>query len=276
MATSSYALDQDTLNQFDAQRKRAAQENTAAVQTQKDALKRRFASMGALNSGAALKQDQLTEQQGQENLAKINEGIGAQQIAEGRRQKEIADTRDFSRSEREAGQNFAALQAEAQRKFQTGERLGSQDFARLSADDQRRYMTSERLGSQDFARGERTAGQQFARGERLGSQDFSADQARMARDLQSSQFGQQMDMARLNFDEEKRVNDANIDFNNRMLAQKDMIERLLGNLGFGGLLGEGGGGGVGGLVRGLATGGGALGGVSTFGAIGGGGGGGFF
>lgn len=228
----AYALDQDTIDQFDSQRKRAAQENNAAVQTQKDALKRRFASMGSLNSGAALKQDQLTEQQGQDNLNKANEQIAAAQNAEGRRQKEVGEGRDFARTEREASQNFGASQADLQRRFMSGEREAGQGFAASQADLQRQ-----------FASGERKAGQDFATGERIGAQGFSADQANQARELQKSQFGQQMDQARLNFEEEKFVNRANIDFNERMLNQKDMIERLLGNIGLGGLFSEDGSGG---------------------------------
>lgn len=117
------------LAEFDAVRNKVKREQAAYGQTAQDALDRRFARLGGLNSGAYIKQSQVLgndiNQQTQNALSDVN----LQEIAEKRRLAELDTNRKFATSEREASQQFAS-----------GERLGSQGFA-----------TSERLGSQGFA-----------------------------------------------------------------------------------------------------------------------------
>jgi hypothetical protein len=128
----------ENYNEFDVARQRAQQQNSAAVQQQTDAMKRRFAAQGALNSGAAIKQEQLAHEQGAQNLEQANQGINAQEQGVLKQEREAQKQRDFASNEANLGRQFQAGEAEKQRGFVTGERLGSQGFsadqAKLSRD----------------------------------------------------------------------------------------------------------------------------------------------
>lgn len=93
-------------NEFDLARKRAQQQSNAAVQQQRDAIKRRAAAQGGLNSGAFIKQEQQVMQQGQEQLGQANEQIDTAQRAEARRIKEIEDQRAFEAGEAEKNRAY--------------------------------------------------------------------------------------------------------------------------------------------------------------------------
>lgn len=181
-------------DEYELARQRASQQANAAAQGQKDALKRRFAALGSINSGAAIKQEQMVDEGAQNQIQSANQQIDAAQRAEGRRVKEIEDARNFQREER----------------------LGSQEFTSGMAQKQ-----------MDFSRGEREASQKFSVGERLAGQKFAEEQSRLDRALRESQFGKQMDMANRQFEEDKRVNRENLDLARKSMDQKDMLERLL-------------------------------------------------
>jgi hypothetical protein len=199
------------MEEFDVQRKRATQQNAAAVQGQKDALKRRFAALGNVNSGAAIKQENLAVDSGQRRLADTNEGIDAAQRAEIRRRVETDEGRKFQTSERIGGQDFVAGQADLGRKFQTG----------------------ERIGSQDFARGERLSGQDFASNEAQMARDAQAAQFKAAQDIQKkqmatagAQFERQFGFSQDQFAHEKYIDEQNLKLANKMANEKDFIEQL--------------------------------------------------
>lgn len=208
------------LDQFALARQRAQQRSLEDSQRQGDALKRRFAALGTLDSGAQLKIEQNANDASARNLEDANAGIDAAETQEKSRKQELQDNRDFSRSERMGSQQFASTEAGKGRQFATSERLGGQAYGsgeamkgrqfatseRLGGQQYssgeaalgRGFQTSERLGSQNFAGGqaamqrryatsEREAGQDFGRSERLSSQSFGADQARNARDFQSNE-----------------------------------------------------------------------------------------
>lgn len=105
-------------NTFDVARKRAGQAAVAAKQTQGDALKRRFAAMGALNSGSAIQAEQQSAQKVDEQLANQNEAIDAGQAQEEQRKAEVQQGRDFQAGEAEKQRTFQAGQAGIDRAFQ--------------------------------------------------------------------------------------------------------------------------------------------------------------
>lgn len=162
---------------FDLLEKKAEQQARAQTQQSEQALKRRFASIGSLGSGASIKAGQQVRQQGGEALARAREGIEAQKTAEDIRRQDVLEGRQFATSERESQQQFAGDQA--------------------------------KLG-REFARGERTASQEFGRGERLGSQEFAGGQAQLGRDLAASQFGQEFDLKMQEFGLNTQVTKANL------------------------------------------------------------------
>lgn len=138
-------------NEFDLARKRAAQQSNAAVQMQRDAIKRRAAAQGGLNSGAFIKQEQQAMQQGQEQLSQANEGIDAAQRAEARRIKEIEDQRKFQTEERLASQNFASLEAGKQQKLQSDQFAKTFGLSKEQLNTQKaQYEDQKKLAAQQF------------------------------------------------------------------------------------------------------------------------------
>lgn len=195
------AIQPDGPDQFELARKRASAQNNAAVQGQQDALKRRFASLGSVNSGAAIKQNQMVAERGQENLAAVNQNIDAAQTAEFGRKAELQANRDFARSER----------------------LGSQDFMGSQAELGRKFSTSERLGSQAFAAGEN------ATTRKIQQQQYDADMKfrKSVQESANSQFADQMDLANRQFAEDR----ATTQFNKDLAAkgQKKSFQDILSN-----------------------------------------------
>lgn len=199
-------------SEFDVARKRAEQQANVAKQGQQDALKRRFAAMGNVNSGSFVKANQMVNEKAQEQLQQANEGINAQEQGEFRRRREMAEGREFS-----------ATEAEKNRLFSRAERLGGQDFSGQQAALQRAFATQERLGGQDFqgsllgrqqdfARSEREAGQGFASGEREAQQKFAATQSELARKFQSEENLEARNLQRRMFDLDQQFKQAMADF----------------------------------------------------------------
>lgn len=196
--------------QFDVARKKATDQSAVNLQARKDALARRFASLGNLDSGARLKMEENAANDEASNLNNANEGINAQQQAELGRRKEVVMGQNFQAGEAEKGRQFSGEQAAMQRQFATGERLGGQDFSAGQNDLQRKYATGEREAGQKFQggqadlqrtflTGERTAGETFASkeagdqrtfltGERTAGQTFASDEAKAQRQVQEDQF----------------------------------------------------------------------------------------
>lgn len=225
-------------SQFDLARKKAQQQATVDLQSRKDALTRRFASLGNLDSGARIKQEENASNDVNSTLQNANEGINAQQQAELGRRKEVVQGQQFQSgeadkqraygtSERVAGQDFAGQQAAMQRKFTTGERLSSQDFGSLEAKLGRQFTTQEREALQTYQTGE--ANKQRA---------LQSDQFKKTFDLSSKQFNAANDQFNRTFAEEVRINDANIGFAQQALDKKGFLEGI-GNSISGGFKGFG-------------------------------------
>jgi len=241
MALSSTPDGQE--DEFDLARKRSKQQAQSNLQQQQQALKRRFAVLGTGASGARLKAEEKAQTQYGEQVAGAEEQIGTAERAENRRVREIGEARQFATSERLGSQEFAkgerigsqdfgAQQAETQRKYQTGERLSSQEFSSVQADIQRKYLTGERISSQEYATVEREAGQQFQDAQRTYQEAFASGEAGKARDaarqmfdikmgLEVNKLAQAQQQFADTFGEERRVNDANIAFNERVLKMQE-------------------------------------------------------
>ena len=170
---------------FKRLREQAKSEVGSERQRAEEALKRRFASQGLGSSGAAIKAEQQVGKQAESALARRIGNIESAQESDALRRQEIKEGREFARGEREAGQSFAAGQSELARKFARGERLSSQEFADL----------------------QREKGQTFAAAQNKMARDLQ----RKAQELQSSQFGQQMEMAKRQFELDEEVTRFNMD-----------------------------------------------------------------
>lgn len=218
----------DNSAQYDQLRQRAAQQNNSVVQSQKDAMARKFASIGAANSGASIKQNDIIDQQGQQNLEGVNQGIDQQQQAENRQFAQIKQGQQFQTSERQAGEAYGTSQADAQRAFEDSE-LGKQQ----------KFSDTE-LGKQ----------QSFTSSENQINRDFTADQSDKAQTIQKSQFADSLEQAKAQMEVDKETTE----FNERMAVNQankptGILSDVLGsNNILSGLLPGGGGGGGGGFA----------------------------
>lgn len=239
-------------SQFDYARKKAADQSAVSLQARKDALARRFASLGNLDSGAQIKQEENAANDEASNLTNANEGINAQQQAELGRRKEVvmgqqfasgeaekgrtfqagenALQRAYGTSEREAGQQFSGEQNAMQRKFATGERLSSQDFASIQAQLGRDFTTSERQALENYQTKATKTAMQFQRGETDKQMAAQKEQFLKTYGLSVEQFNAAKDQFAKTFTEETRINDANIRFAQSALDKKGIIEQLGSNL----------------------------------------------
>jgi hypothetical protein len=94
------------LPEYEAMKRRTQQRLQAEGQTQQDALQRKLASVGNLNSGAAIKAQQTQDL----DLARVQEDalgqIDVQEAAEGQRRQEVADAMAFQSTEAQKGRDF--------------------------------------------------------------------------------------------------------------------------------------------------------------------------
>ena len=164
------------VSRYDAMRNRIKQDSSAAAGGDIDAMRRRFASMGGMNSGAAMKQEQMARDSASARADRSIGDIDIQESAEAERLAEAEKQRSYGTSEREASQKFGAGEAEKSRGFATSERLGSQQFGAGEAEKSRGFATSERLGSEYNTTRERQEGQKFAAGESRLNRDQAGDQ----------------------------------------------------------------------------------------------------
>lgn len=114
---------QQPLPQFDELRKQAKQRANQASQAGTEAMKRRFAAIGGLGSGASIKQENLVRQQANQQAEDAMTGINA---AEAQERSRIAD-RDFAAQQNQLQRDFAGKEAEKGRSFQR--EISDKDFA---------------------------------------------------------------------------------------------------------------------------------------------------
>lgn len=134
---------------FDLQRKRINDQAQAQGQQENDAIQRRFAAMGGLNSGANIKAIQQQQDSALQRRQQALEGVDMSEAQDASRRAEVEAGRQFQREERLGGQDFSAGQAALQRQFQTGERLSGQDFASAQNLAQREFQSRENAANRD-------------------------------------------------------------------------------------------------------------------------------
>ena len=181
-------------NPYELQRKRISQDSEAERSQQVGAMERRFARMGGLNSGSAVKAQERLGVGLEQNRQRAMEGVDIQEAqaeevkAESQRGRDFAAGqadlgRTFSREERLGSQDFASGEAHLGRMFARDERIDTQGFQAEQAGIDRDWRTGERKESQTFASGERESSQTFARGEREASQQWHSTEAGYERAL---------------------------------------------------------------------------------------------
>jgi hypothetical protein len=102
---------------------------------EQEALQRRFASMGALGSGASVRAEQTAQEEASKRFGQAKLGLETARLGDEQRMAEIDEGRQFARGERIASQKFASGEAQKGRDFATSERLSSQTFQEGMAED---------------------------------------------------------------------------------------------------------------------------------------------
>lgn len=123
------------LPQYDLLRKRVQQQGLEQKDEAMEALKRRMASQGMLNSGAYNVSSQQVEDQANKQTNDALQGVSFQEAQELQRQKEVQDQRDFQKSEREASQGYATGERVASQGYATKEREATQLFSKNLYDE---------------------------------------------------------------------------------------------------------------------------------------------
>ncbi len=188
---------------FELAKKRAQQKATESQQQSTDALKRRFAQMGALQSGAAIKQEQLVAEKTQEQLGQELEGIGAQEAEFNRQQQEVKEGREwqagqadiqrkFESGESALGRAFATAEAQKGREFTSGENLTQRQHQEKLMGMEQEYNRLEAEKQRAFAAGENEKAQRFQGTQAEIQRNFEEQQNFKARELQRDQFNTEM------------------------------------------------------------------------------------
>lgn len=113
------------VRRYETLRNRAKADVAQQTGEQQDALQRRFAQLGNLSSGAALKQQQLTAEQGAQMQQKSTEGLDMAQSQEQAQLEADAANKNFAREERVASQQFASGERASAQQFAAGESAAS-------------------------------------------------------------------------------------------------------------------------------------------------------
>lgn len=144
---------------YDYQRQKAAQQENANLQGQKDALARQAAALGGGPSGAFIKADQMAGDASAQRLQQANEGINQAQAQEMRGVDQTQLGQQFQTSERLGGQQFQQGNLDKQNALAvaglTGTYNGQDTFAKQQATMQNKLaeagLTGQYNGGQTLA-----------------------------------------------------------------------------------------------------------------------------
>lgn len=207
------------LAEYDAMRSRLSQRSNADVGQQQDAMQRRFASQGGLNSGAAIKQQQLIAEAGAQNREQAMEGVNSQESAERRRLQEAESQKEFQSQEAATGRQFQSQEALAGRAFAAGESRLGREFAagesRLGREAQRGMFDEDMKFKDKVATWENSA-----RGEQL---KLAWEQLGLAQD--EAAFNKAVSMSGMDDDELEAMGAQSASFRERKAFNKGERER---------------------------------------------------
>lgn len=124
-----------------------------------DAIQRRFAAMGNLNSGAYAKSAQMQDQSNAENVASTDTSIGFQQAQARNTMNQAEQNKEFQSGEAANQRGFAGQQAVNQENFQGSEDVANRNLQSSQANASRDMQASE------FNTGNQMKNQEFQIGE---------------------------------------------------------------------------------------------------------------
>lgn len=169
------------LPEFAAQRKKVEQRINADTQGQQEAMQRRFAAQGMLNSGAAIKQAGIVANQAQQNREDALGQVDAAEMGEMQRRQEVMDNRDFAANESKLGRDFQGQESAMARALQSGQfdrsfGLQEKDFARQGEQFDRNFAQQGSQFDRNFAQQGSQFDKQFGlqeRGQQMQGEQFN-------------------------------------------------------------------------------------------------------
>lgn len=189
---------QDPINRrYGLLQQNLAAQNAGQTRQEQDALSRRFASMGALNSGAALRNMSMTQDASSRRLGELSNNLAAQQSAEQQAATEAAYQRNMQRE----AQRLASEESMRGRNLQAQQ---SQQGAFDTAMQRNMTRDAQRIASDQEARALKLEGEKIVEGARQSD---------------------------LEYDLNKRISEANLKMQQKMLDNPgNIITSLFGNL----------------------------------------------
>ena|SRR3990167_3720882 len=151
------------LPEYDIARNRISQQQNAQRDEAQDALTRRYARLGGLNSGSYIKQAQLQDNSLNQQRNDALQEVDLSEAGALRQQAEIEAGRKYQTSEREAGQLYGTREREGSQGFAQGQMERAQLYGTREREAGQAYGTREREGAQGFASGEAEKGRGFQR-----------------------------------------------------------------------------------------------------------------
>ena len=182
--------------EYDAMRSRLSQRTNADTQQQQDAMQRRFAAQGGMNSGAAIKQQQLVAEQGVQNREQAMEGVNQQEAAQRAQLQAAESQKEFQSQEAAAGRDFTAGES----------KLG-------------RDLQSSQFGSEMAFKNKVAGWENSARMEQM-----KLAWQRFALDKDESYFNQQSTLGQMDDDQRLGMGQAGLAYNERVSSAKGRIE----------------------------------------------------
>lgn len=138
---------QPAANPFERQREQAVQRAGATAQASGDAIKRRFAAMGGMNSGAAVKAEQIARDTANQQKEDAIAGVNAAESQDMAQKQEMQANRDFQSNEAKLGRDFQSTEAQKGRDFQKGQ----SDIDRAFQDKVFQFDSNSKLRQLDLA-----------------------------------------------------------------------------------------------------------------------------
>lgn len=140
--------------EFGALRRRLQSQFSQRKGEAEGALQRRFASQGMLSSGAYEKQNQMLAKELAGAEADATTQLDFAEAQEGQRRKELQESRDFAKSEREATQTFARGEREASQIHNKALFDEDMQFKRYAFARQNEQFWAQFKWQQDYAKAE--------------------------------------------------------------------------------------------------------------------------
>jgi hypothetical protein len=182
-------------NTYELARQRATEQANTQAQSQNDAIRRRFASLGNLNSGAAIKQQQIAQDQANQQRERAISEINAQEA-------DMQGQRDFQREMQSTQHQFQAGQSDKDRAQQMA--LQDRGFSFQGGENALQRALQQRMQQEGFAfqGGENALQRALQQQMQQEGFTFQRGESALERQQQANQFAKQFGLQQQTFEKE--------------------------------------------------------------------------